>query len=1132
MEKLKKIIKSRFLILDGAMGTKIQELEIPKEVWEEAEGCNELLNKTHSEAILNIHKEFINSGADIVKTNSFGVMDWVLEDYGLEDSSYELAKLSAKIAKRAFSELDKTPLVAGSLGPGTKLPSLGHIDYDSMYEGYKEAASGLADGGVDLFLIETAQDPLQIKACLHAIKDLELNLPIMVSVTIELSGTMLIGTDISTIATILEPFDIFSLGINCGTGPAQMSSHLKALSSCWDRPISVHANAGLPMNIGGETIYPMSDEEFANEQFEFSSIDGVAILGGCCGTTPKHIGALKKRLEGLKPKITQKEIVPSLASLFESKSLIQDPPPFLIGERSNATGSKAFRELLLNQDFDGTLSVANEQIRSGAHGLDVSVGFAGRDEAEDMRKIISLYAQKTMLPLMIDTTQINALEAGLKSFGGRAIINSVNFEDGEKKFDEVCKLAKRFGAALVCLVIDEKGMAKSKERKIEIAQRALERAVSFHALKPQDLVFDLLTFTVGSGDEEYKDAAIETIEAIKEFKKIEPRVGFVLGISNISFGLARHAREYLNSIFLHHCIEAGLSMAIVNVKNTLPLHQIGKVEREVCENLLFNKKGEKDPLLAFIEHFDEVGEGSAKKEDLYEELSGEELVKRLLIDGEKERILKELESLKEEIAPSLIINSILIEAMKEVGELFGSGAMQLPFVLQSAEVMKASVDYLKPFLPKGESKKEITIVLGTVKGDVHDIGKNLVDIILSNNGYKVVNIGIKADINEFIKAYKEHKADAIGMSGLLVKSTAIMKENLEVLKEQNIDVPVLLGGAALNQNFVDEYCKPVYGGSVVYCKDAFDSMRVLEKIEKGELEKEESGEKKEILKEKSTKKIVQIPKPKRDFKTPKPPFWGDRVLNIDLNNLAFDWLDFKSLFYARWGYSKRGLSKDEIKKQEKDVLWPTLDRLKVDLKKHNIFNPVAIYGYYPCLSDGEDLYIFNQEEGFGDLKKSDLKKAIYKLHFPKSPKGIGLSDYFDSEFNDIVAFTCVSAGSGFSKYEEILHKEGRFQEYYLMHGLGAQLAEALAHIIHKQIRIDLQILKDEEAFLKDIKKSSFQGCRYSFGYPACPELSYNKIIFELLKPERFGITLSESFLMVPEQTTTAMVLYHPEAKYF
>ena len=1134
------------------MGTQIQNLNIPDIAWEDNEGCNELLNVTFSKGISKIHEDYLKVGADIIKTNTFGAIPWVLDDYDIGERTYELSYAGAKIVKELcdkYSTKDKPRFAAGDLGPGTKLPSLGHITYDEMYEGYKKAAMGLYDGGCDLFLLETCQDPLQIKAALHACEDSAPQIPIMVSVTIELAGSMLIGTDVKTIAAILEPFDILSLGFNCGTGPQQVKKHIKTLSEIWDKPISVHSNAGLPQNRGGVTFYPMDDKEFTEHQSGFLEYDGVAFLGGCCGTTPEHIANLCKAAAGKIPKPPSGSHPKSLASLFEVRELVQNPAPFFIGERSNATGSKAFRELLLAEDYEGTLSVAQQQVRSGAHGIDISVGFAGRDETRDMQIVGSLYASKITLPLMVDSTVPKIIEMGLKQIGGRPIINSVNLEDGEEQFDTICSLAKRYGTSLVCLAIDEEGMAKSKDDKVRIAKRIYNLCVGRHKLDPRDLVFDLLTFTVGSGDEEYFTAAVETIEAIREFSKMHPEVGFVLGVSNISFGLNKHSREYLNSVFLDHCIKAGLSMAIVNVKNTLPLHKMSKEDIKVCDDLLLNNRQNGDPLFKFIDYFADAKEIDQEADDaVFEALSTKEKLHSLLLDGDKERILKLLVSAKDEIKPETIVNVILINAMKEVGKLFGSGKMQLPFVLQSAETMKASVDFLNPYLPKKEKKTQTTLVIGTVKGDVHDVGKNLVDIILSNNGFKVINIGIKADILDFIKAYKEHNADALGMSGLLVKSTAVMMDNLEELKKENIDVPVLLGGAALTRKFVDDFCRPKYDGAIFYCKDAFDGIVAMSRIEEG-------GELDENLNKKDEVAIAEAPKVKKEInmplfadikmpsqiKIPNPPFWGRRILQSDVKELAFDWINHKLLFSSRWGYSGKNMTKEEKQKQIDEKLWPLFEKLKTETLKKELFDPVQLYGYFPCRSDGDTLLIFDESEGWNskhEINRQPLEvvreRAIRRVKFPRQTRKPYrcLSDYFRSDRHDVVAFTMASSGAKFTTFEQELYSEGKFTHYHHLHGLSVDLAEALAEVLHKQIRLELGIAENEGHSLRDVKLTHYQGARYSFGYAACPELADNKIIFDLLKPEEFGVTLSETYQMHPEQSTSALVVHHKEALYY
>lgn len=1154
---LAQLIRQKVLIIDGAMGTQIQNLEIPEAVWEGKEGCNELLNATYGEGISKIHEAYLKAGADIIKTNTFGAIPWVLEDYDIAERTYELAKAGAAIVKRAcdrYTTPEKPRYVAGDLGPGTKLPSLGHITYDTMYAGYREAARGLIDGGADLFLLETCQDPLQIKAALHACQDvaeeLARKVPVMVSVTIELAGSMLIGTDAQTISVIMEPFDILSLGFNCGTGPEQVEKHVKRLSEVWSKPISVHANAGLPQNRGGFTFYPMGPKEFTQQQQRFVEYDGVALLGGCCGTTPQHIKMLADALEGVTPKPPKGSQPKSLASLFETRELIQNPPPFLIGERSNATGSKAFRELLLAEDYEGTLSVAQQQVRYGAHGIDLSVGFAGRDETRDMEILAQLYSQKVTLPLMLDSTQTKALEIGLKQVGGKPILNSVNLEDGIEKFDAVCRLAKRFGTSLVCLTIDEIGMAKEKQRKVEVAERIYQLATQKHGLDPEDLVFDLLTFTVGSGEEEYRTAAVETIEAIREFHAMHPEVGFVLGISNISFGLDRHAREYLNSVFLHHCVQAGLSMAIVNVKNTIPLHKMREEDIKVCEDLLFNRREEGDPLFKFIAHFSNVKAVNQDEEDAaFAKMSTREKLHKLLLDGDKERMLKLLPQAKDEIPPEEIVNVVLIDAMKEVGELFGSGKMQLPFVLQSAETMKAAVDFLNPYLPKKEKTSETTLVLGTVKGDVHDVGKNLVDIILTNNGFKVINIGIKADIESFLKVVEEQHVDAIGMSGLLVKSTAVMLENLEYLKSKGITMPVLLGGAALTKKFVDDYCRPAYDGPIFYCRDAFDGMVAMSRIEEGNFDTDLGNAKGDqdiaVVKKKRSKKDIpplsQIKMPSRDIVIPNPPSWGRRVLGAKVDELAFDWINHKMLFNQRWGYIDKRLTKEEREKIENEKLWPLFEEMKREILKENLLEPVALYGYYPCRADGDALLVFDESEGWfkeEEINREPLEavreRAKYRFEFPRQMRQPYrcLADYFRSDRHDVVAFQLASAGGKFSIKEQELYAAGKYSEYHHLHGISVELAEAIAEIIHKQIRLELNIADREGHTLRDVQMKRYHGTRYSFGYAACPDLAMNRELFEMLQPEAFGIELGETYQMHPEQTTSALVVHHPESLYF
>jgi 5-methyltetrahydrofolate--homocysteine methyltransferase len=1137
------------------MGTQLQQRDdkIPKEAWEGNEGCNELLNVTAPDIMNEIFHAYLTAGADLITTNTFGSFSWVLDEYQIGNRAYELTKAGAELVKKqceAFSTPEKPRFCLGSIGPGTKLPSLGHITYDEMYEGYTEFCLALIDGGVDIFLLETAQDPLQIKAALHACeeacKQKNVDIPIMVSVTIELSGSMLIGTDASTIATIMEPFDIISLGFNCGTGPDQVVKHIKTLSELWHKPISVHANAGLPQNRGGYTYYPMGPDEFADKQEAFLEYDGVSFLGGCCGTTPQHIRALVDRVEKITPKAPSGKQENSLASLFGTVPLMQEPAPLLIGERSNATGSKAFRELLLAEDYEGTLSVGQQQVRAGAHVVDVSVGFAGRDETKDMKEVMSLYAQKISLPLMPDSTQTVALETALKCIGGKPIINSVNLEDGIEKFDAVCQLAKKFGAALVCLTIDEIGMAKTVERKLEIAERIYELATKKHGIKPENLVFDLLTFTLGSGDEEYVDAGINTIEAIREFRSRHPEVGTTLGLSNISFGLDKDARPYLNSMFLHHCLEAGLTSVIINVKHIIPINKISKEDQEICNNLIFNK-GE-EPLFKFIEHFSTKEAIDSDVEDAeYLAMSDEEKIAKLLMDGDKDRMIPLVEKVRHKIAPEKIVNEILIDAMKVVGELFGSGQMQLPFVLQSAETMKKTVDFLNPYLPKVEKSVDTTLALGTVKGDVHDVGKNLVDIILSNNGFKVVNLGIKVELDQFIQTMKDGHISALGMSGLLVKSTQVMKENLETLQKEGIKIPILLGGAALTRTFIDDFCRPIYDGPIFYCKDAFDGVTAMSRIEAGNFDTNLHPDAPEVEKKEEKEYIIppfsEIKMPSRDVKVPTPPFWGRREIKLTPQQIemAFEWINHKILFKSRWGYSSKGMSKEAYQKQLDEVVWPAYEKLKAKFIDEKLFEPTILYGYWPCRSDDNSLLIFDESEGYfndSEVNTEPLEHVMGRARevftFPRQRKAPhrALSDFFHSDRHDVIALTCVSAGEKLSEVEREIYERGDYTEYYQFHGLGVELAEALAEIAHKQIRLDLNIADNEGSTLADVQMNKYQGSRYSFGYAACPDLELNRPLFNLLKPEEFGIELSETYQIHPEQSTSALVVYHPNATYY
>lgn len=858
-EKLKDLIKKQYLIIDGATGTELQKKEINKESWiingNNIEGCNEILNITAPNIMKEIHIDYLNANANITKTNSFGAIPWVLSEYDIADKTYELAKSAALIANEAKEEYLKNPnskgdlnrdiFIAGSLGPGVKLPSLGQIRFDEMYNGYIEAVRGLIDGGVDIILLETAQDVLQLKAAILAVNDtakkMDKEIPIMVSVTIEKEGTMLLGTDIETAYTILSNLDIFSIGMNCGTGPDMAIRHIKRLSEISCIPISIHSNAGLPENRGGKAYYSMTPEEFADINSKFFELDGLAFIGGCCGTTPLHINALANKVKGIKPKKPALEKQrPYIASLFNVVSIKQNPAPLMIGERSNATGSKIFRELMIAGDMDGMLDVGIKQVKAGSHAIDVNAAWAGRDEVEDITKIISAYVKQISLPLVIDAIKPNVIEAALKVYGGKPIINSANMEQGEEKFDAICSLAKRYGASIMLLTIDEKSMALTCKDKLRMAERMYDRAVNIHKILPHDIIFDPLTFTLASGDENSFMAGVETLNAIKELSNKYPESSISLGVSNISFGLKEEARKIMNSVFLYEAINHGLTTAIVNVAQILPLSKIDEKEIELARELIYNKNNTKEPLINYINHFSDKKEKKELNKEENVKKPIREAIKDAMLDGEwkdMQNLLNEVKENSEEFGgekkfAQAIIDEILLPTMADIGVKFGEGTIQLPFVLGSAEVMKKSVDFLSEFLEKKKQEKTAKIILGTVAGDVHDVGKNLVEIIIKNNGFETVNIGTKVPIEKFLEAYQEHNADCIGMSGLLVKSTEVMKDNLAYIREKGLKIPIILGGAALTKDFVENDCKKVYGDTakIFYCKDGFDDILAIKEI--------------------------------------------------------------------------------------------------------------------------------------------------------------------------------------------------------------------------------------------------------------------------------------------------------------
>lgn len=1137
--------KEKIIIFDGAMGTSLQDANLSLDDYEGHEGCSEILNKTRPDVIKTVHDSYLKVGSDVVETNSFGSSSIVLAEYGIPEEAYNLSLLSAKLAKEVANDYskDKKRFVAGSIGPTTKLPTLGHISYKDMKKSFYAQVEGLMDGGSDLFIVETCQDVLQIKSALAAINDVmktkQKKLPIIVQVTIETIGTMLVGSDIQTAFCALEPYDIDVIGMNCATGPQEMSEHIKYLCEVSKYPISCIPNAGIPENVGGKSHYHLSPEDLTKSLTHFVNDFGVSLVGGCCGTGPSHIKMLAENLGELSPKKRLPEYLNSSSSLYNTVPLSIDNPPIIVGERTNANGSKKFRDLLAKEDFEEMVNMAKAQLKEGAHILDVCTAYVSRDEVKDMTEYVNRLNTQVNIPLMIDSTESPVIEKALELIGGKAIINSINLEDGENKLDEVCPMAKEFGSALVALTIDEDGMAKTADKKLEIAKRIYKLCTEKHKIDGKNLIFDTLTFTLGSGDEEFRKAGIETLNGIKLVKKELSDVKTMLGISNISFGLAPKARQVLNSVFTHEAVTAGLDLAIVNSKKIIPLFKIPEEQRNVALDLIYDRRKEGyDPLIKFMSLFENVKD-TAEEKEVDDNLPVEEKLKNRIIDGNKAGIESELEEAMKKHKPLDIVNKFLLDGMKVVGDLFGAGEMQLPFVLQSAETMKAAVAYLEPFMEKVDSTTKGKMVLATVKGDVHDIGKNLVDIILTNNGYKIFNLGIKQPIENIIKVALEEKVDAIGMSGLLVKSTQIMKDNLEIMNERGISIPVILGGAALNRRFVEESCQPVYDGKVYYGVDAFTDMHFMEEIVNGtadpkkksniktSVKKPQEEEKKEI--EKGSQEFIgRSPVIKKASAIPSPPFFGSRVVKDIPLEEVYPYMNKTALMVGQWQFRKtKNMSKEDHQKLLKEKAEPIFEKMIKEAGK--ILNPQTIYGYYNCLAEGNDLIILDE----------DKRTELCRFPFPRQRSSdlLCLSDYFierngRADKTDVVAFHIVTVGEEASEYAKQLFDSDKYSEYLYFHGFAVEAAEALAEWSHRKIREELNIHHEDATDMKKLVGHGYQGSRYSFGYPACPYLEDQTLIFDLLKPERIGIKLSESFQLQPEQSTSAIIVHHPQAKYF
>ena len=1170
-QQLLDAIKTRVVVADGAMGTMIQEANPTMADFQNHEGCNEILNVTRPEVISGIHAQYLKAGSEAIETNTFGANFANLAEYGIENRIEELALAGAQIARQVaddFSTAEKPRWVLGSVGPGTKLPSLGHEKFSVLRDAYQTQCVGLIKGGVDAILIETAQDLLQAKSAVigakRAMKSLNTFVPIIVSVTIETTGTMLLGSEIGAALTALSALGIDSIGLNCATGPTEMSEHLRYLSKYSNLPVVVMPNAGLPILGPHGAHYPLTPVELATAQLQFVNDYGAGLVGGCCGTTPAHIQAVADAVAGKKPARPTMIIEPGLASLYQHQPFDQTMTYLSIGERTNANGSKAFRDAMLDENWEECIEIARSQTREGAHLLDVCVDYVGRDGVRDARELVSRLATATTLPLVLDSTEPAVLEAGLECMGGRAMINSVNYEDGDgpnSRFNRIMPLVVEHGAAVVALTIDEEGQARTADTKFAIADRLIKDLTQNWGMNLVDITVDTLTFPIATGQDETRRDGIETIEAIRRLNAAYPGVQSTLGISNISFGLSPAARHVLNSVFLHECVQAGLTSAIVHAARIMPLNQIPAEQLDAAMGLIYDKREydedgnvSYDPLTHFLDVFSGV-DSKAARQSRADELAAMPLNERLqrrIVDGEKKGLEPDLdEAMASGMKALEIINDHLLEGMKVVGELFGKGEMQLPFVLQSAEVMKAAVAHLEPYIEKTEDQGKGRILLATVRGDVHDIGKNLVDIILSNNGFETVNIGIKQPINEILAAAEEHNVDVIGLSGLLVKSTQIMKENLEEMNLRGVAKrwPVILGGAALTRSFVEQDLAEIYEGDVRYARDAFEGLRLMDalvKIKRGDTSVTLPPLKKRVVKPVS-KLVHTVPDmmPNRsdvasDNSIPTPPFWGTRIVKgIPLRDYS-SFLDERATFMGQWGLkpsrAEDGASYEELVETEgRPRLRAWMDRIQTE----GLLEAAVVYGYFPAVSDGDDLVILHHgPEGATDGGSGGVPGTErLRFTFPRQARDrhLCLSDFVASKESgkiDVVPFQLVTMGNRVSEVANEIYARNEYREYLELHGLSVQLTEALAEFWHARIREDLGFSAEDPAEVEGLFKLDYRGARYSFGYPACPELEDRVKLVELLKPELIGVTLSEELQLHPEQSTDAMVLHHPEAKYF
>ncbi len=1150
-------LRERVLLCDGGMGSRVQALtlDIERDYWGR-ENCTDVLNLSRPDLVREIHRGYFAAGADMVETNSFGGSPVTLAEFDLADRAFEINRIGAELAREAaegFAD-GRDRYVLGSIGPGTKLPSLGNIAYDPLEAALAEQCRGLIAGGVDALLIETCQDTLQIKAAVNGAKIARAaagtDTPIFVQVTVETTGTLLVGPDIAAAAAVVHALDVPLMGLNCATGPQEMAEHVRWLAANWPGLISVQPNAGLPELVDGQTHYPLGAAEMATWVERFVAEDGVNLIGGCCGTSIPHIEALDamlRRRGGFRPApVARRPVwIPSVASLYQAVPLRQENSYFSIGERCNANGSRKWRELQEAADLDGCVAMGREQIAEGSNSLDVCTAFVGRDETAEMNEVIRRFTASVNSPLVIDSTETPVIEAALKLHGGKPIINSINFEDGEHAAHERLVLAKRFGAAVIALTIDETGMAKTAEAKLAIARRLVDFACVQHGLPQSDLLIDPLTFTIATGNEDDRKLGQWTLEGIAAIRAEFPDIQIILGLSNISFGLNPAARAVLNSVFLDHAVRAGMSGAIVHVSKIRPLHLIAPEEVQVAEDLIFDRRREGyDPLQRLLALFADRKAADAVKKQRAETV--EERLRDRIVDGDRKGLSDELDLALKTNKPLDIINNHLLEGMKVVGELFGAGKMQLPFVLQSAETMKAAVAYLEPFMERAEGQEKGTIVLATVKGDVHDIGKNLVDIILTNNGYRVVNLGIKVKLADMVSAAHEHHAHAIGMSGLLVKSTVVMRENLEEMSRQGLEIPVLLGGAALTRNYVEDDCVRAYGsGRVAYARDAFDGLHLMDKVTGNAFDDYLAAvQSKRAGKARNTARtlgqadarafrpvdVAAVQARRRrltaDVAVPPPPFWGPRVIEAAPKAIV-PFLNERSLYQFQWGFRKQGRTLEDFLGWAKQELRPVMKRMLALCEAEDILRPRAVYGYWKAAGQGNDLVVFDQ----------DGETELARFTLPRQPREDGecIADFFrdiDDAGRDVIGLQVVTVGQKASDTARLWFEENRYQDYLYLHGLSVEMAEAMAEYTHKRIRAELGFAGEDDREMEKMLSQGYRGSRYSFGYPACPKLEDQAPLLRLLDAERIGVSLSDESQLHPEQSTSAIVVLNPRAKYF